>query len=298
MANNRGSKRKITDSCTEEQNNNAPALRRRLIDQAGLLGHCFPQEPRFGTFLPVHRTHGDAEKSSSNPQRRKLKLPNKLGRPALWNMGTSKTLASASSKAAQDLLNWDAPEFAEEPSTSRLDTTAAARAETNVDLPANLAGLPSSTSATPATAVSSPLLAKMVGHSAVLGNDLGTPSSAAAAHQPAPILPAADAPGLNPAISPAAVAPAVPEHNVSSAGDTVQSFAFGKPLSTGGPLDSGGPGQLSGNKPLAVFGEPQHSGAAALQTQNAPQQTMPPGPLFGQIVPEQVLPSRFCVHWM
>ncbi len=249
MANNRGPKRKATD----EDHDNAPALRRKLLDHPGFLGHCFPEEPRFGAFLPSQST-GKAEKSSTAPQRRKLKLPNKLGRPALLDQAKERPFANTS-QAVQDVLEWEAPEFVEGSSTPCLGPASGSGAEKHVDMPAQQAGLPSSHPALPAAAVSSPVLAGEggLGRIALLGNDLGTPSGTAPAHVPAPVFTAPDA-GPNSTSSPAAAAPIVPGQKVISAA--------------------------------------QQTDAPVLQPQHAPQQTILPGATFGQPIPEQVFVSR------
>ncbi|BDA45582.1 hypothetical protein COCOBI_07-3690 [Coccomyxa sp. Obi] len=303
MSRNQGLKRKITDSRTDEGDSHAPALRRRLLDQPGpngLLGMCFQQQPRFGAFLPSDSNQAVQGTSKPISQRRKLKLPKKLGKPALLSSRKAVPTAGASGMTEPNNLDWDAPEFNEEPSTTSVSSATGAQREKDGDSLAQKAGISSSNAGLFPAAASSPVNDKAgtAGGSGtlLLGSSLGTlPGTAAATLPAAPALPASDASGL----TLAAAMPSVPEQENASADN--QPFAFAQPSTPDGAR--GGDGKQPGSGlSLGIFGAVQQSGAVALSTQQAqPPPVMPqlptqhaqppsilPGTIFGQQIPEQV----------
>ncbi|CAL8470829.1 g10371 [Coccomyxa elongata] len=205
--------------------------------------------------------------------------------------------AGASGMTEPSTLDWDAPEFDEEPSTTSVSS---AIGGIFGDSLAQKASTSSSNAMLLPAAASSPMPDKAgiagVGGTLLLGSSLGTLPGTAAAPLPATALPASDASGL----TSAAAMPSVPEQEKAGA-DNSQPFALPQP---GVPHSAhGGNGKQPGSGlSLGIFGAVQPSGAAALQTQQAqPPPAVPllptqhaqppstlPGTVFGQQVPEQV----------
>lgn len=311
MSSNRGLKRKVNDSRIDDGDSHAPALRRRLPDQQGpngLLGICFQQQPRFGAFLPSISNQAMQGTAKPISQRRKLKLPRKLGRPALLSRWKAIPTAGASGMTEPDFLDWDAPEFDDAPSTTSVSSATGTQRELDGDSLALKASTSSSNAALFPAAASSPMTDKAgvteESGSLLLGNGLGTPPGTAAAPLPAPALSASDASGL----TLAAAVPSVPKQEKDSA-DNSQHFAFAQPSIPDGA--HGGDGKQPGSGfPLGIFGAVQQSGAAALPTQQPqlppvlpqlptqhpqPPSTQP-GTIFGQQIPDQVNHRQHLLH--
>lgn len=283
-------KRKVTERCLDEDDARDSVLRRRLqLDQSGILGHCFQTVPRFGAFLPSDRIEEPDGASSSLPKRHRLRLPRKFGRPALMKAAQA---AIANGAAAQDVLDWDTPEFAEEPSASSASLLAAPLAENGGGLLLQNVGHSSSSKAMVSPVVSSPAPegtgASGDGSNLLAKDSTVTPPGTAA--QP-PALPSSP-PGPNAPGTPATTAP--PSVQEGAAAGILQPFTFvsalGQHSAPAGTSGGGGQhaAQQAGSSVLGVFGAAQQIPAAVAQLQPAQPLAPQAEVIFGQPKPEQV----------
>ena len=207
-------------------------------------------------------------------------------------------MAGISSMTVPNTLDWDAPEFDEEPSTISISS---ANGADHGDTLAQNTSISSSNAVLFPAAASSPMTDKagVAGGSGtlMLCSSLGILPGTAAAPLPAPARPASDASGL----TLAAAMPSVPAQEKASAGN-IQPFASAQRIIADGAHSGKQPGS---GVPLGIFGAVQQSGAAALPTQQGQpspivphlptQNAQPPGTAFGQQGPEQV---HHCQHFL